>query len=199
MRLCTYVVRHDSGLAPNPFWGHCTLAVCTPNHMGVKAQPGDWFMGITTGQRRGRLVNAMEVSETLPFEQYAIDPRFGAKKPILNGPWQQRCGDNLYYRDEKGEWQQRPSHFHNSDEFRRKDIRYPMVFIGTHFFYFGENAPAIPPEFEALIWQRRGCKCSHDPQTVKEFINWLQGSFALGIHGEPFDRPRAKDMVFVDW
>ena len=31
---------HDTGFAPNPFWGYCTLAVCTPNHMGVQTSEG---------------------------------------------------------------------------------------------------------------------------------------------------------------
>ena len=32
VRLCSYVVKYDTGFAPNPFWGFCTLAACTPNH-----------------------------------------------------------------------------------------------------------------------------------------------------------------------
>ena len=31
-----YIAVLDTGLAPNPFWGYCTLAVCTPNHMGIR-------------------------------------------------------------------------------------------------------------------------------------------------------------------
>jgi hypothetical protein len=33
-KLRSYIVRVDTGLAPNPFWGFCTLALCTPNHQG---------------------------------------------------------------------------------------------------------------------------------------------------------------------
>jgi hypothetical protein len=43
--LYSYIVRQDTGLAPNPFWGWCTLAVCTPNHQGSKAKRGDWVAG----------------------------------------------------------------------------------------------------------------------------------------------------------
>ena len=90
MRLCSYVVKSDTGLAPNPFWGYCTLAVCTPNHMGIRAQRGDWFIGITAIDRGNRLVFAMQVAEVLPFERYYSDPRFDKKKPVVNGAWRQR-------------------------------------------------------------------------------------------------------------
>ena len=82
MRLCSYVVAVDRGLAPNPFWGYCTLAVCTPNHMGIRAQDGDWFIGTTTAARGSKLVYAMQVSEVLPFDCYYNDPRFEEKSQL---------------------------------------------------------------------------------------------------------------------
>lgn len=30
MKLFSYIVTHDAGFAPNPFWGYCTLACCKP-------------------------------------------------------------------------------------------------------------------------------------------------------------------------
>jgi hypothetical protein len=157
--------------------------------MGIQAAPGDWFVGVTSRQRGDRLLYAMQVAEVLSFEQYATDPRFESKKPVRNGPWQQRCGDNLYYQDERGEWRQRPSHFHDTAEDRKKDLRHPKVFIGDHFYYFGQKAVAIPPAYEDLIWRRQGCKCSHDPALVDGFLDWLQSHFQPGLHGEPYDRP----------
>lgn len=47
MKLYSYIVKTDKGLAPNPFWGWCTLALCTPNHMGIKANQSDWIVGFT--------------------------------------------------------------------------------------------------------------------------------------------------------
>jgi Nucleotide modification associated domain 2 len=41
MKVYSYVVRCDTGFAPNPFWGYCTLAACTPNHMGIHIQIED--------------------------------------------------------------------------------------------------------------------------------------------------------------
>lgn len=191
MRLYSYIVKRDVGLAPNPFWDYCTLAVCTPNHMGIRAKAGDWFAGITSRQRGNKLLYAMKVSEVIPFEEYATDPRFESKKPIMNGPWKQRCGDNLYYRDERGYWKQRPNPYHDTPEFRKKDLRHPSTFVGEHFYYFGENAIQLPAIFEDLIWPRQGCKGSHEPNLVARFLAWLQGEYQPGIHGEPFDRPRS--------
>lgn len=189
MRLCTYIVKKDTGLAPNPFWGYCTLAVCTPNHMGIRAKPGDWFAGFTPKQQGNKLLYTVEVSEVMPFDQYAVDPRFDNKKPVINGPWKRRCGDNMYYQDEQGKWQQRPNVFHNTPEQKKQDLRHPTVFIGERFYYFGENAIQTPPQFDDLIWPRQGCKCSHEPELVADFLDWLQAKFQPGIHGEPFDRP----------
>src|SRR2546427_8066988 len=42
MRLCSYTVMFDTGCVPNPFYGCCTLALCTPNHQGVRLDHGDW-------------------------------------------------------------------------------------------------------------------------------------------------------------
>lgn len=190
MRLCSYVVKHDTGLAPNPFWGYCTLAVCTPNHMGIKAQPGDWFLGATQKELGDKIVYAMRVSETLSFDEYNDDPRFEDKKPVMKAPWKKRSGDNLYYRDKRGTWQQRPNPYHDTHEDRKKDLRHPFVFIGHHFYYFGESAVSIPQEYFDLLWRRQGLKCNHDPQLVRDFISWLQSTYDSGIHGEPRDRPK---------
>ena len=114
MRLCSYVVKTDKGLAPNPFWGYCTLALCTPNHMGIKAENGDWFIGNSTIAKGNKLIYAMQVEEYLPFDQYYNDPRFKRKKPEINGTWRRQCGDNMYFKDRKDNWKQHPSKFHNS-------------------------------------------------------------------------------------
>jgi hypothetical protein len=43
MRLCSHVVTCDSGLAPNPFHGYCTSAVCTPSHMNARLEKCEWL------------------------------------------------------------------------------------------------------------------------------------------------------------
>ena len=66
--LCTYIVKHDTGLAPNPFWRYCTLAVCTPNHMGVTPRGDEfWIAGFSGKEHGNKLVYAMRVDEFMGF------------------------------------------------------------------------------------------------------------------------------------
>ena len=46
--LFSYVVRYDSGFAPNPFHGFCTLATCKPG-IRAHANVGDWVVGTASG------------------------------------------------------------------------------------------------------------------------------------------------------
>ena len=80
MRISVYVLKHDSGFAPNPFHGWCTLACCKPT-IRRKARPGDWIVGITPRDLDNRLAYAMKVDESLTFEEYGSDRRFKAKRP----------------------------------------------------------------------------------------------------------------------
>ena len=190
MRLCSYTITNDTGLAPNPFWGYCTLAVCTPNHMGIRAKSRDWFIGTTTVAKGSKLIYAMQVSEVLSFDLYYNDQRFEKKRPIISGTWQQRCGDNMYNKDRTGKWLQHPTQYHNNENAVKKDLKHPFVFIAEHFYYFGDKAVKIPTKYEELIRKRQGCKCSYPPNTVDRFLNWLQSTFTSGIHGNPADKSK---------
>ncbi len=147
MYLYSYIVKYDRGLAPNPFWGYCTLAICTPNHIGVHPTEGDWIIGTTTKARGNKLLYAMKVSEVLSFDLYYSDKRFQNKKPVVNGTGKQKVGDNIYFKDDKGQWQQQRTLFHREQEIRQKDLKHPFVFIGKDFFYFGNRAIGMPTEF----------------------------------------------------
>lgn len=96
--LHTYVVRHDTGFAPNPSHGYCTLATCKPN-IRSSATPGDWVVGtgsLSRGDAEERLIYAMRVDEVLTYDEYFSDERFEFKKP-LSGDKYDKNGDNLYY------------------------------------------------------------------------------------------------------
>src|SRR5438132_14058913 len=105
MRVCSYVVVYDKGFSPNPFGGFCTLAACTPNHQGLRLGQGDWLLGHGSAARGNRLIYAMRIADVLDFDDYYRDRRFAAKKP-QHGGWRERCGDNIYFRDESGRWAQ---------------------------------------------------------------------------------------------
>jgi len=185
-RICSYVVKTDTGLAPNPFWGYCTLAVCTPNHQGILARQGDWIVGVTGASRGHKLVYAMQLTEgPLHFDAYFNDGRFQQKKPVMSGDWRQRCGDNMYHRRD-GKWEQCASPFHDSRHIER-DTRHPYVFISTDFYYFGREAAEVPEEFAGILKRGRGCRW-HKSLVCDQLLSWLQQSFASGIHAASFDK-----------
>lgn len=203
MDLYTYVVRYDSGFAPNPFHGFCTLATCKPP-IRDKAQIGDWVVGCGSANKvvkqGGRLVYAMKVSEVLSFNDYFSDSRFQVKKPILNGSRKQARGDNIYF-NQNGEWSQLSS-FHskpdgtpNSDHIDR-DTKVDRVLVSDNFLYFGANGPLIPKE---LVSQgkplchagigRRKFKSSdlNDVKLMNAFEKWLESLDLKGFYSIPYD------------
>jgi hypothetical protein len=188
VRLCSYVVKNDTGFAPNPFWGFCTLAACTPNHQNLCLEQGDWLLGHSSRVHGNQIIYVMRISEVLGFDKYYRDPRFAEKKTDL-GSWQKRCGDNIYYSDAAGRWRQsETAYFHTSPGDINQDTRYPRVFISEHFYYFGENAVDFPHKYISLIQTRQGCSCNHKAETLQSFISWLEKTYLLGINGQPRDR-----------
>jgi Nucleotide modification associated domain 2 len=86
--------------------------VCTPNHMGARAEEGDWIIGTEGADYGSNLIYAMQLSEDrMHFDEYFTDERFQEKKPVMNGTWRQRCGDNFYY-TKNGKWRQTPNLYH---------------------------------------------------------------------------------------
>lgn len=182
--LYTYTVTNDTGLAPNPFWDYCTLAVCTPNHQGVKASPGDWIVGFLSVVREKKLLYAMQVSEIIDLANYFHDPRFQDKKPDPYGSWKNVCGDNFYSYDDSG-WTSHAVDYHTDCKTQEKDLRYHICFVSERFWYFGQNAPQVPEHFSALKF-KYGTKSTHDPSLVQEFLKWLEER-PPGVHGDPHD------------
>ena len=199
MKLHSYIVETDSGFAPNPFWGFCTLATCM-TVIRRCAKNRDWVVGAGSknGVGQGKLVYAMCVDEILPLEKYATDPRFEEKKPHI-GLFQTWCGDNIYFKDESGAWNQRHS-YHTAKDMEH-DLSGKNVLISETFYYFGGNAMDIPKDFQALVpmgqWVK-GHRNKHNPELVGAFILWLQANYSHGIHGEPaqFNRKAQPNKSF---
>lgn len=187
-RLYTHIVSNDTGLAPNPFWGLCTLAVCTLNHQGSRVGCGDWIAGFLSKRRGYRFLYAMEVDEVLGLDQYFQDPRFELKKPNLRGSWKERAGDNFYSLDSKGKWVQHRNRFHLSESLKRQDTKYARVFIGDRFWYLGQKAAELPSPFKELVGGR-GARVNHNPELAEEFCFWVSDSFTPGVRSTPNDNP----------
>ncbi|KWH17503.1 hypothetical protein [Burkholderia multivorans] len=200
-RIHSYVVRYDSGFAPNPFYGYCTLATCKPS-IRRSAAVGDWVVGSgsndRTVRRGGHLVYAMRVTEALTFDGYGADPRFAPKKPFRHGSRKQSCGDNIYFRDgPQAPWEQRDS-FHslpdgslNANHVRR-DTGVDRVLISNEFVYFGGEGPAFPQDLKdrqgrLLCKSGIGLTTFDDPSLVAAFEQWIRSLEATGYQGAPFE------------
>jgi hypothetical protein len=201
VRLFSYVVRYDSGFAPNPFYGWCTLATCKPD-IRRSAQVGDWIVGSGSAdrsvQRGGHLVYAMRVTEAMTFRDYDADARFQAKKPYRQGSRKQSCGDNIYSRDVADKtWLQRDSfHSHANgqrhDEHVGIDTAVDRVLISDDFSFFGGEGPVIPatlvdPNGRPLTKQGIGYSVFDDHALICDFENWFRGLGAPGYQGAPFE------------
>ena len=198
-RIYSYVVRYDSGFAPNPFYGYCTLATCKPE-IRRRANVGDWVIGSASNDRSirrgGHLVYAMCVTETITFDDYTTDARFEAKKPFRRGSRKQSCGDNIYFRDTPdGEWRQRDS-FHSREDGKinpqhvARDTGVNRVLISSDFIYFGGTGPAFPNDLNdrkdrPLYKIGIGRSCFDDPQLVEDLKRWLRSFGVTGYQGPP--------------
>lgn len=187
----------DTGFAPNPFWGYCTIAHCTPNH-STKLSSGDWIMGISGSEHikgRGKLIYIMKITEEkICLDDYFNDSRFQKKKPNMNGIWQERCGNNIYYLS-SGKWHKIPSLYHTSPEDIRKDTKKPAftyVYVSDRFWYFGENVQEIPNEFNELIKVGSNCKNNEfNSRLANKFINRIKKKYDCGVLGFPIDREKS--------
>jgi hypothetical protein len=198
VRLFSYVVARDFGFAPNPFFGVCTLCTCKPQ-IRARAAVGDWIVGTGSKSlgRQGYLVFAMEVSETLTYDQYWADPRFRAKRPNLRGSLKQAFGDNIYHHDSRsGEWRMLDSHHSLNDgrpnpENVQHDTKTPRVLVATNFTYWGGRGPAVPKRFrsfngEDVVCTNRGHRSRFPPALVNTFVTRLR-AFERGYLGEPLE------------
>src|SRR5271166_2505121 len=185
MRLCSHVVTTDVGLAPNPYHGYRTSALCTPSHRNARLKEGEWLIGHSRKNEGNRLVYAMRISDVLTMNQYFYDDRFQQKKPRPYGTPEEQCGDNIYYQNDANEWKRLPSRFHNECHDFRKDVGH-RVFVAEHFYYFGDRRVPIPDEFASVIQRVRGIHYTEDPLAAK-CVSWLEANYKPGILGTPRD------------
>lgn len=198
VRIYSYVVRYDSGFAPNPFYGYCTLATCKPD-VRRAAQVGDWVVGSASNNRSvkrgGHLVYAMRVTEAISFDVYANDKRFSSKRPFRMGSRKQSCGDDIYYRrTPNSHWSQINSFHSNEDgtiqpQHVARDTGVNRVLISNDFIaWWGRT------KFPSNLRDRSGrsiCKsgigrsCFDDPKLIDALEQWIRSFGVSGYQGPP--------------
>jgi hypothetical protein len=165
MKVFSYVVDHDHGTEPNPYYGKCTLCRCkygvrreqTQGRCGQKnvvelARPGDWVIGTGGASEdsvgRGRLVYAMLVDRVLRRGEFHQEfPKKSSEAP-----------KNSFEREEQ------------------------YALVSEHFYYFGKKAPDI--EQFKLEKNPRGFHYV-DEIEFERFRRWLESKFSVGVNGEP--------------
>lgn len=186
-KLYTYCQTHDTGFAPNPFWGRCTLACCKPK---IRKSIGDkwndnenvWIIGVTPKNRGNEISYIMKVKDVLSFTEYY--QRFPEKRPSFDNSTIHKCGDNIYKPDENAiaYEQLRSLHSQNpllddaweTDRNKLKvDLGGKYVLVADEYIYFGKNTVPLIDDMKTII-AGRGHKCRFDTDTLKAveaFIN----------------------------
>lgn len=194
-KIYSYVLRYDDGVAPNPYGGICTLAICKPI-IRKKAQIGDWVIG--TGSLElglgDTLVYAMKITEILSFEEYDIlcRSKLHIKIPQLDSENViAHRGDCIY--DYSGEGTISPKQRagdHKACDVKR-DLDGLNVLLSTHFYYFGDSAIFLPTDF--LKFQKRGpgYRIISDQYLVDEFEKWISNYKLNNLYGEPQRKTRS--------
>lgn len=192
MKLYTYVVVHDTGFSPNPFWGYCTLADCKPA-IRRTAEVGDWIVGLSPKASGNRIVFAMRVDEILDYASYHCDERFANKIPdFVRSEVVWKAGDNIYRPTPSGDFQQLRSMHSNGDvenpETKAHDLGGLKVLIASKFYYFGGSGPELPPHLEELK-VGRAHKNRFSRETIRSFLEFIS-AYTQGVCAAPTTWPR---------
>lgn len=172
-KICFYILVSDTGLAPNPFHGFCTLALCTPNHMRARLEKGDWIVGCFRSGQPPKVVYVMQIEEKLSLNNYYRDPRFECKKPSKKD-WKTEVGDNMYYMESNGLLQiDSKARYHLDQATQEKDKRGDRVFISSQFVYLGREATLLRPDFHGCLPATQGIKYLYvNDHRYQQFLNW---------------------------
>jgi hypothetical protein len=197
MRIHTYVVQHDKGFAPNPFWGFCTLACCKPR-IRNRAAEGDIVMGFGSASKEvglsGRVIYWMKVGKIISFDTYWSDPKYASKKPAMQSGLMACYGDNIYHSDGNG-WRQTIS-FHSdgaglgSGNLERDTSLTDRVLIGQDFAYWGGNAPLLPKALGGLVPALQTERCNYSEADKAKILAWIASRPERGFRAPPADWAR---------
>ncbi len=176
--LYSYVVKHDYGAAPNPFWGVCSLVICKPQ-IRRSATDGDWIVGTGSassplGDIRDHLIFAMKVTRKMPmgdYDAYCRDQLPGKIPEWRSRDPRRRVGDAIY------DFSVRPPRLRpsvHSERNRERDLGGLYALLSEHFFYFGSQPIPLLPQLHAMIAGRGHKSVANEPY-LGLFLSWLDG------------------------
>ena len=171
---------NDSGCAPNPYYGFCSLALCK-NLIRKHAKINDYVIGFgskTLGSFK-KIIFIMKVTNKLSYDDYN-------KLCIQNNKHKINYGDCIYYKV-GNTFKQRKNIYHNN-ECIIHDIKSPYVLISNDYLYFGKKSIDIPDKLTNIIPFSRGHKSKSIEYLEDDFSNWynlLKVRYNKQILGEP--------------
>jgi len=163
VKIYSYVVDHDDGKEPNPFFDTCTLCRCKygeklertkgkegPRNIVELAEVGDWIVGTGGKSSRstgnGTLIYVMKVDEVPTREEFCRKYPEKESEPPKNS-------------------------FEKNKQF---------ALVSRHFWYFGSKAIRIPEMFKSegphgfkLEKEGRGFQYI-GPKDFGQFLKWLK-------------------------
>jgi hypothetical protein len=210
-KIYSYILKNDSGAAPNPFWGICTLAICKPA-IRRTANIGDWVIG--TGSKNSKLkagtfdfsdsiIYAMRITDIKTLSEYDEFCKNKWKKKIPNWrtkDWRQKVGDCIYdYSKEKNPTIRLSVH---NEKNRKRDLGGQRALISKEFYYFGEEARPIPKELREIIKKSQGHLKIEKPALVEKFSKWIKKFKRNNIYASPqlkyrFTKASADDEISI--
>jgi Nucleotide modification associated domain 2 len=191
MKLYSYIVKNDTGFAPNPFFDYCTLACCKP---GIRktAQKGDWVVGLSPKADGNGVVFFMQVNEDpIGFDAYWNDARFRMKRPTYDAGIIRECGDNIYEPQLGGGYRQLRSMHSDGDREdhgqKNHDLSGTHILISESFGYFGSEPLELRPKLSPLIVQR-GFRSRFSEEVKAEFLRFVEVN-SFGVRAKPQQWP----------
>lgn len=187
MTLYTYILVHDAGFAPNPFFGYCTLACCKPVIRRV-AKKGDWVTGFSRKNQGNKLIYTMELTEEpIAFSEYFLTRKYDCKKPNFRSIVPKYIvGDNIYKPIGRNQFQQQRSlhSISNAKLNKKKDLSGKFVLISMKFYYFGQNPVDLPKSLSPIVPNQGHRSVSNSPYALP-FIKFIQSNRKKGRIGNP--------------
>ena len=199
MRIFSYKITHDTGFAPNPFWGYLTIATCKPL-IREKKHIGDWIVGFSSKSLLGesdpvgqeKVVFAMQITEKITYQEYWDDARFQNKIPDMSAKSVvKKCGDNIYQPLKSAptaidDFIQKPNPYHDKNDIQN-DLKSLYVIISNKFWYFGQKKVSIPEDIPIKVPYRQSSHGvrTHDMDVANRFIKYLSDHYCQGIIFHP--------------
>jgi hypothetical protein len=168
-RMFSYVVEHDEGRSPHPRGRYCSLVHCKFSQTGIRpnvveaARVGDWIVG-TGGANLRKSAGHGKIIYAMK-----VTKKFSLSEYLCSRMFAARA-----------------------DHHTGPDAKRRFALISDDFYYFGRNAPRIPPRFNRphpLEKKGPGYRSDFDAGFIVRFERWLRNQFSGGINGSPCKPP----------